>query len=133
MHNPQMNKLLIPFCVLLSLVACAITPLPDEHYEKAAMQFMGVHKCGVKGLMPVEVAARGKQRIQNHVNSYTYDKSRLDIFINSADVTLTVTPEICNTLAMQIPGGSGGYAPAQSTPRTTNCSTYFGQTHCTTF
>lgn len=132
-----MKRLLLPSLVLLSLVACATTPLPEDSYEKAAMQFVGVHKCGVNGLMPAETAEMGKRFLRSYVGSYTYDKSRLERRFKEAENTLDVTPQICNTLAMGIIGANGGsatpVAPVQNTLRTTNCSTYFGQTHCTTF
>jgi hypothetical protein len=130
-----MKKLLLPSLVLLSLIGCASAPLPENNYEKAAMQLVGSHKCGATGLMPVEMAAAGKRITQNYLRSHSFNQDRLEIFLNSANQTLTVTPEICNQLAMEIVrinGGSATATPAYQ-PRTTNCSTYFGQTHCTTF
>lgn len=67
------------------------------------------------------------QKHGGHARSFTIAASMLQ-----------VTPEMCNTLAMGIIGVNGGpaSAPAAATsyqPRTTNCSTYFGQTHCTTY
>ena len=131
-----MNKLTIPILSLMLLGACATAPLPSNHYEKVAMQFVGTHKCGAAGLMSVEMAAKGKEITRRYINSHTYDKPLLEDHMNVVNNTLTVTSEICNSLAMEIARISGSSAASVSpayTPRTTNCSTYFGQTHCLTF
>lgn len=133
-----MKKLPLSILCVLSLGACATAPLPENNYEKVAMQLIGSHKCGATGLMPVEMAAAGKRVTQNYLHSHSFDRGRLEIFLNSADQTLTVTPEICNQLAMEIVRINGGSASAASVapvyvPRTVHCSTVLRQTLCNTF
>ena len=85
--------------------------------------------------MSAETAALAISVTRNKLNEYTYDKWMLEQRLDYAKNTLTVTPAQCNTMAVWAIGfkGSQPTAPAQYAPRTTNCSTYSGQTHCTTF
>lgn len=126
-----------PFILLLalSLIGCATTPLPDAHYSQLASQFVAAQECGAKGLMPAETAALAIAVTRNKLDEYTYDKWMLEQRLDYAKNTLTMTQAQCNTMAVWAMGFKGSQATATPTyqPRTTNCSTYFGQTHCTSF
>ena len=130
-----MKKLLLSSLVLLSLIGCASTPLPDAYYDKLAGQFIGAQECGAKGFVPAETAAMAIAFTRNKLNEYTYDKAQMQDRLEYAKMSLTVTREQCNSMAVSVMGikGSQPTAPVQYAPRTTNCATYFGQTHCTTF
>ena len=129
------QPLLIVSLLTFSLIGCASAPLPDNYYDQLAKQFIGAQKCGAKGFMPAETAAMAIQFTKNKLNDYTYDRPRMVERLKVYNDVLMVAQEECNTIAMWAMGVKGNKttAPVQYAPRTTNCSTYFGQTHCTSF
>lgn len=130
-----MNKLLLPSFVLLSLVACAVKPLPDDSYAAAAKDWVTIQQCGVKGFMSPVTAGEGHAFLRRQINSYQYDTARLKANMDSAErYSEAPTAEACNSYAIKI-ASTGAAAPVVPNyrPITTNCSTYFGQTICTTF
>ena len=130
-----MKKLLIPSLLLLSLVACATAPLPDDSYAAAAKDWVTIEQCGVKGFMSPVTAGEGHAFLRRRLNSYQYDTARLKANMDSASrYNETPTAEVCNSFAIKI-ASVGVAAPAVPSyrPITTNCNTYFGQTHCTTY
>lgn len=127
------EKLFPSALFLLSPVGCASAPLPDTYYDRIAQQLVGAQKCGSSGMMPAETAAPSIRVTQNKLHDYTFDQARLAERLKFSNDVLMMTREDCNSLAIQAMAFKGNSAPVQYAPRTTNCSTYFGQTRCTSF
>lgn len=130
-----MKKLPLLVLLNLSMIGCAAAPLPDAYYDQLAQQIVGAQKCGVRGFIPAETAAMAMRFSRNKLNEYAFNKPRMEERLKFSDDVLMVTREECNAVAVWAMGVNGNSvaAPVQYVPRTTNCSTYFGQTHCTSF
>jgi hypothetical protein len=149
-----MKKLSI---VLLSLLLCTggITQTESDtatekwYYTTAASTVL-TRKCGLNGQLSPDKAAWGKLHLEQLLKSVRYDAARMAAMEEKLDKA-GVLPSLCNWVAVGIaeaqlkeqraqPPAAVVQAtppvivqPWMNTPRTTNCSTYFGQTHCTSF
>lgn len=143
-----MKKYLNLLLLSTFLVGCAVTPkppMPEGMYGKAAMDSHGLDRCGFSGRMGLDVVARGKTIISNGINQYTFDRERMGKEFQAWQQSLQEPPDAwCSNFIVLIlqnqqqaearQRDATAVAPSwMRKPSVTNCSTYFGQTHCTSF
>lgn len=132
------HTLILLACSVLASCASMKPPMPEHMYNEAAVQWITVQQCGVEGLLSPETTALGKSYLQRSADVYQFDQNRLNAEVQrNGHRYLGFTSEACNRIAMKIMEVKQKDQPATYVtpyrPVTTNCSTYFGQTHCTTF
>ena len=122
---------------VLWLGGCAATNSQQEidYYAKLAYRS---HACADAGLMDQETAAKGMAYASSNI--YRSETPRFQERMRQDAATgVNANQSNCNDLRLRIltevaiKEGKRA-APAQTTqPTYTNCSTYFGQTYCTTY
>jgi hypothetical protein len=132
--------------VAAALVGCASTPAPKPYLSSAdllnvaEMDYFS-EQCSRHGKMALETAALGKTLVSWAMQRYTIDMYKFGQFkTNLASENMRIDQR-CNEVSLQILTIKGKQDAVKSTnasapsfmPRTTNCSTYFGQTHCTSY
>lgn len=131
-------KFIISMAVL-ALAGCATTGANRQaDIDYAAGLSSGSHLCVNLGFMDQETAAKGIA----YANSRVYSSETSQYQARARYYATKIgspTQQHCNDIRLHILTrvDSRAQAPAASSqayqPRYTNCSTYFGQTHCTTF
>lgn len=141
-HNGRMHKLLISFLSLALLGAC-VTPASPEYIKYFSEVYHYSQLCNQAGLMDIDTAGKGMAYASRSVNQR--DAGRVNDYVKSFTASLhKADVKTCSVLALKIKEAEvtqAAQAQAQarqpvyqySAPRTTNCSTYFGQTNCSTF
>ena len=123
---------------ILSLVGCATQQQSQAEIDSYAKGHYRSYICAAAGFMDQETAAKGMAFANSQVNrsqSAQYQES----VRRHAATGERADQQNCANLRLQILTAMAAKenksaAPAQTyQPTTTNCSTYFGQTHCTTF
>ncbi len=92
--------------VLVVLTGCATAPkpeLPTTEYSKYALSWFTLDYCNAKGMMPSDLAAKGRQRVSTNLNRHTFDTAQFAQEISKLNVSPTKpSKEDCNRLAMLI-------------------------------
>lgn len=128
----------------VSLAGCASHPAPvmdAQGYEKIAKGFAIVEQCTLKGFITPMEGAEGRRLTNIELGRYQYYRQELDRqYTQQMEAFKAIDKESCNSLAASIHQygnvGNKVVQPAvapQNYPTYTNCSTYFGQTHCTSY
>lgn len=130
-------KITYPVSLLvITLVGCA-TSRPQEDIDRLAKSYYHIHICGEAGMLDQETAAKGMSLINSQV--YKHESPRIqESGKRYAATGVKADAKNCSNLRLQILTAlaSKGAAPAPTQsyqPVTTNCSTYYGQTHCTSY
>ena len=145
MHNESMKKLLtFALFLLLSTSAMAQKQMSEQDYLDYVGNTIVANKCGLTGQLSPDKAAWVKLGLEKTLSLYFYDKDKMLALMEKLDKE-EVLPRHCNRIAMQIAEGQLKEQRAQPAPpavvvqpqnnvtRFTNCSTYFGNTFCTTY
>ncbi|MPS58875.1 MAG: hypothetical protein E2594_17155 [Pseudomonas sp.] len=128
------------------LVGCAspAQDAPDQWYVTMALNETMTTLCHQAGLMDSDTSATGMYLVRMYKQQTYHDPAKLNFRINEAKSALNPVQEadcarytvFIKTTQMEQESKQARQLsnPAQlSTPRQTNCSTYFGQTHCTSY
>ena len=146
-----MNKLnkvaVLAFSVWL--VGCASTPKPflvGSGYESFAKEWAFMNYCTQTQKLSFEASEVVKKDINSRLQQYSYDLQSLqgvtDTFYKSFrwNTLTTECADLASKTADAMRRESEASAASRSSPsretympRTTNCATYFGQTHCTSY
>lgn len=120
----------------LALTGCA-TPTSPQVIDYAAKLYYYSQACAQKGLLDQETAAKGIAVANKSV--YSTDSERVNVRVGELRSWNPIpVKQVCDDTRLHILSRVAGGAltpPTASTNqvKTTNCSTYFGQTHCTSF
>jgi hypothetical protein len=131
-----MKKLTTLPLVLLLLVGCA-TPTPQENIKYYSEVYHYSELCSLAGFMDSGTAGKGMAYASRSLLSA--DKERGNAVIRGLVAGgAKADKKTCDVLVLRIKEAeaSSSYAsqaPVQNSFRTTNCSTYFGQTRCTSY
>lgn len=127
---------------LLVLAGCAAQPqkiaLSSADYDYAARALYAAHSCGISGKISPEKSGQAKQFIIQRLQQTNVDTDLLQQRITALG-SPEVPQEACNKVLMDVAqaGGNESAKPSPAAPAArptyTRCSTYFGQTHCTTY
>lgn len=123
---------------LVFLSACA-TPSSQEYINYVGSVHHFSDLCYQAGLIDIDTAARG--RVMASRNLRTEDRARVNEYLGGFTASRhKADKQSCVNLTLRIKedGVTQAAKAVQPvyqyrTPMTTNCSTYFGQTHCTSF
>ncbi len=143
--------MVILFGLIAATPAIAKPELPDHMYRDIPIEIVAMRSCGIKGWLSPELAATGRQLLLKSLQNYEYDETRMGTSMRVVEKRpQEVSVEYCNSRAVFIweakaniqaeappvqaaPPSNRSWRDLDNTPRTTNCSTYFGQTSCTTY
>jgi hypothetical protein len=127
----------------IALSGCAAQQkpaLPEQAYDKFAQQIVVLDRCGLQGKMQPDLAAFAKAKTTIDLATWSYEEDKMMAAIKVVEgYNYQIPMEVCNSYAVGFEGvrlkdKAAAARPVPSyMPRTTNCSTYFGQTHCTTY
>lgn len=121
----------------ISLAGCATTPRPQEDIDRLAKAYYHIYICSEAGMLDQETAAKGLALMNSQY--YKHESPRVqESGERYAAIGVKADAKNCSNLRLQLLTALASKgttsAPTQSyQPVTTNCSTYFGQTHCTSF
>lgn len=127
------------------LVGCASQPQPpgQEWYVRMASMSAVTDMCRDAGYFTSQERGAGLFFLQQYRQEVSHDPVRLTNYIAQAKDALSPIPkETCTRYAQMIEAKrlehqqkmQAPAAPVQSNlPKQTQCSTYFGQIHCTTY
>lgn len=130
-----MKTTLLVSLLALLMTGCA-TANTQQEVDYAAKLHYSSQLCARTGLMDQETAAKGMALSSKHV--YNSEAERVNTKLNEYRVTKpTLSKSECSDIRLHIlakVASAPTQAPAPAyQPVTTNCVTYFGQTHCTSY
>lgn len=125
------------FAVVVVITGCATNSQEEIDYYGQLFYFSNM--CADAGMLDQETAAKGTALANSHI--YASDTKRYRAkAMQMYQRHIQPTPTQCNVTKRQIMGAeyaesikSNTPTKSQSLPLQTSCSTYFGQTHCTTY
>lgn len=136
-------KKTVLLCVLvaISLVACAAPQkplLPGNQYKAFANDWVVNKRCGMSGRISPDLSAFVEKVMAKTLTYYTYAADQLKLDVDAMNNNPSEVPtELCNSLAIKYEGVRQKESASQTQyvnpVRTMNCSTYFGQTRCTSY
>lgn len=117
--------------------------LNENGYIQTAALWAGAEACSNARLVDTQTATAAYYFARSNVTGVNYDQQKLDAYTNKARKEIVASESFCNSLAQAVEirkmeeqrfrQNVQRTAPPSTLPVQTNCSTYFGQTHCTTF
>lgn len=140
-------KSILLMCGIGLLVGCASQPTatPEQWYITMATNEAMTNLCYEAELMDSDTSATGMYLLSVYRNQTAHDPNKLSFRVNEAKGALTpVKKEHCRqytqlikTEKLKLESRQKAATSQRSTssdiPKQTQCSTYFGQTHCTTY
>lgn len=132
-----MKRFYLAGLLAISVVGCTTTPRSQEDIDQLAKSYYHAHICAEAGMLDQETAAKGMALIQSQVHSH--ESARVKESGRQYEATgVKADVQNCSRLRLSILTALAAKgttpAPTQSyQPTTTNCTTYFGQTRCTTY
>jgi hypothetical protein len=132
-----MKIALIASLLAVSLAGCAVSTPPQTVYYSAKL-YHASQSCARSSFMDQETAAKGMAIASKSI--YSSESAAVNAHLEEFRTKYAPpTQAVCNETRLHIlervaAGALTPAAPSVSTkPSTTNCSTYFGQTHCYSF
>jgi hypothetical protein len=128
------KKISLLSLVLASMLGCAAGNSPQEiDFYSKVWYYSG--SCAHAGLMDRDTAAKGMAYASSNI--YKSDSAKAEARIKElAGSGIQVNKSECDSLALRVMDEASKPTPATasvSRPTFTNCSTYFGQTFCTSY
>ena len=137
-HDGRMKKLLTYALPLILLNACA-TPASQEYINYFGEIYHYSSLCHQAGLIDIDTAAKGRAFASRSVRAE--DAVRVNEYVSSFTASRhKANKQVCDGLTLRIKEAEVTQVVKAAQPvyqyrqpRVTNCSTYFGQTTCTSF
>ena len=117
--------------------------LNENGYIQTAALQVSAEACSKAGLVDNQTAAAAYYFARSNTAGVNYDQAKLDAYTNKARREIVASESFCQTLTQAVEvrkmeehrfrQNVQRTAPPSNVPVQTNCSTSFGQTHCTTY
>ena len=89
---------------VVGLVGCASAPkvMEEGEYPRFATAWIGLRKCAALGHVSPDTAARGRTFLTASLNTFSYDKNKLESTIQQAQLNMEPDKSDCADLAIQV-------------------------------